>query len=129
MKGIRWLMVLCAVLAIAVAAGAGYLLGEDAGRLKAVREGDRPTVYEENITSFDECVAAGYPVMESFPEQCMTSDGRNFVNENAMPPEESTGSTLPQVPVACTMEAKICPDGSSVGRSGPNCEFAPCPGE
>lgn len=31
--------------------------------------------------------------------------------------------------VACTMEAKICPDGSSVGRSGPMCEFAPCPGE
>ncbi|MBP9771865.1 MAG: hypothetical protein KBD16_03005 [Candidatus Pacebacteria bacterium] len=31
--------------------------------------------------------------------------------------------------VACTEEAKICPDGSSVGRTGPNCEFAPCPGE
>jgi hypothetical protein len=31
--------------------------------------------------------------------------------------------------VACTMEAKVCPDGSSVGRSGPNCEFAACPGE
>ncbi|WKZ25427.1 MAG: hypothetical protein QY322_03510 [bacterium] len=30
-------------------------------------------------------------------------------------------------PVACTMEAKICPDGSAVGRSGPKCEFAPCP--
>jgi len=29
--------------------------------------------------------------------------------------------------VACTMEAKLCPDGSSVGRSGPKCEFAPCP--
>lgn len=28
---------------------------------------------------------------------------------------------------ACTLEARICPDGSSVGRSGPNCEFAPCP--
>ena len=28
---------------------------------------------------------------------------------------------------ACTMEAKICPDGSAVGRTGPNCEFAPCP--
>jgi hypothetical protein len=27
----------------------------------------------------------------------------------------------------CTMEAKICPDGSAVGRSGPNCEFAACP--
>ncbi len=29
--------------------------------------------------------------------------------------------------VACTMEAKLCPDGSYVGRSGPNCEFAACP--
>jgi hypothetical protein len=28
---------------------------------------------------------------------------------------------------ACTQEAKICPDGSAVGRTGPNCEFAPCP--
>jgi len=27
----------------------------------------------------------------------------------------------------CTMEAKLCPDGSAVGRSGPNCEFAECP--
>jgi hypothetical protein len=29
--------------------------------------------------------------------------------------------------VACTMDAKICPDGSAVGREGPNCEFAACP--
>ncbi|MFA5996371.1 MAG: hypothetical protein WC790_01455 [Candidatus Paceibacterota bacterium] len=28
---------------------------------------------------------------------------------------------------ACTMEAKICPDGTAVGRTGPNCEFAACP--
>ena len=28
---------------------------------------------------------------------------------------------------ACTMEAKLCPDGTAVGRSGPNCDFAPCP--
>ncbi|MES2668434.1 MAG: hypothetical protein V4644_01935 [Patescibacteria group bacterium] len=28
---------------------------------------------------------------------------------------------------ACTMEAKLCPDGSSVGRTGPSCEFAQCP--
>jgi hypothetical protein len=31
--------------------------------------------------------------------------------------------------VACTMEAKICPDGSAVGRSGPKCEFEPCPSQ
>lgn len=30
--------------------------------------------------------------------------------------------------VACTQETKLCPDGSYVGRVGPKCEFAPCPG-
>lgn len=29
--------------------------------------------------------------------------------------------------VYCTMDAKLCPDGSSVGRVGPKCEFAECP--
>lgn len=31
--------------------------------------------------------------------------------------------------IACTADAKVCPDGSYVGREGPNCEFAPCPNE
>ena len=30
-------------------------------------------------------------------------------------------------PVACTQEAKVCLDGSTVSRTGPNCEFAQCP--
>jgi hypothetical protein len=30
-------------------------------------------------------------------------------------------------PIPCTYESRICPDGSAVGRSGPNCEFTPCP--
>ena len=29
--------------------------------------------------------------------------------------------------VFCTMDAKMCPDGSYVGRVAPNCEFAACP--
>jgi hypothetical protein len=29
--------------------------------------------------------------------------------------------------VSCTMEAKMCPDGTAVGRTGPQCEFAACP--
>jgi hypothetical protein len=29
----------------------------------------------------------------------------------------------------CTMDVKLCPDGSSVGRQGPNCEFAACPND
>ena len=31
-------------------------------------------------------------------------------------------------PVGCTEEAKVCDDGSTVGRSGPACEFEACPG-
>ncbi len=30
-------------------------------------------------------------------------------------------------PVVCTQEAKQCPDGSYVSRSGPQCQFAACP--
>ena len=30
---------------------------------------------------------------------------------------------------ACTEEAKLCPDGSYVGRSGPDCTFTACPKE
>ena len=29
----------------------------------------------------------------------------------------------------CTTDAKQCPDGTYVGRTGPNCEFAKCPGK
>lgn len=28
---------------------------------------------------------------------------------------------------ACTMDALVCPDGSSVGRTGPECRFTACP--
>ncbi|MGV8141238.1 MAG: hypothetical protein ACP5NW_02225 [Candidatus Woesearchaeota archaeon] len=37
------------------------------------------------------------------------------------------GCSVPEGPKACTEEAKICPDGSAVGRTGPNCEFQECP--
>lgn len=70
----------------------------------------------EEINSFEKCVQAGYPVAESYPRQCRTSDGKSFV-------EELTGGTGR----ACTQEAKQCPDGSYVSRTGPNCEFAECP--
>jgi hypothetical protein len=41
---------------------------------------NRPdTAPVKQITSFEECVAAGNPVMESYPEQCRTEDGELFV--------------------------------------------------
>lgn len=29
--------------------------------------------------------------------------------------------------IACTADALLCPDGTGVGRTGPNCEFSACP--
>ena len=34
-----------------------------------------------SVTNFDECVAQGNPVMESFPPQCITPDGITFTQE------------------------------------------------
>jgi hypothetical protein len=31
------------------------------------------------ITNYEECVAAGFPILETYPEQCETLDGRTFV--------------------------------------------------
>lgn len=48
-----------------------------------------------NIDSYAECVAAGNPVMESYPEQCR-ANGRTFVNPDAKvsaPPTEDGATT------------------------------------
>jgi hypothetical protein len=36
---------------------------------------------EKDINSFEECAAAGFPIMKSYPEQCRTPDGRLFVRD------------------------------------------------
>ncbi|VVB67212.1 Uncharacterised protein [Candidatus Norongarragalina meridionalis] len=69
------------------------------------------TVTGVNVTNSSDCWTANVATQIAFA-----------------PPFTPSPSTLPSPsPVACTAEAKICPDGSSVGRTGPNCEFAPCP--
>lgn len=80
------------------------------------------------VNSFEECAAAGYPVMQSHPRQCATPDGRLFVetvDPDSISPEKPSGDSE----VVCTMDVKQCPDGTYVARVPPDCEFAPCPGE
>lgn len=166
------------------------------------------------ITNFEECAKASYPILETYPEQCRTPDGRSFTRSvNSSGAEFGSSVTLRLNEqskfidglimrlveindsrcksgvvcvwagelafqfkllggninqdtkiklgtvtaksvtqsgytftlneaidntsmitvtkeigqVACTQEAKLCPDGSAVGRTGSNCEFAPCP--
>lgn len=51
----------------------------------------------------------------------------NKISEKDQPLVNLPTNSGNQQLVACTMEAKLCLDGSSVGRTGPNCEFALCP--
>ena len=37
--------------------------------------------------------------------------------------------SLTEQPIACTMDAKQCSDGSYVSRVSPKCDFSPCPEE
>jgi hypothetical protein len=36
------------------------------------------SVCVSSVNSFEDCVKAGYPIMESYPPQCRTPDGRTF---------------------------------------------------
>jgi eight-cysteine-cluster-containing protein len=38
---------------------------------------------QQIVATFEECAAAGNPVMESYPRQCRSADGRLFVEEIA----------------------------------------------
>ncbi len=54
----------------------------------------------------------------------------NSQKQPQIPPEMLSPRTQPSMPqgggVVCTADARQCPDGSYVGRSGPKCEFV-CP--
>jgi len=62
------------------------------------------------------------PWEDQWDETCDTEEF-SFEKDVIVVPEDGSGL------VACTEEAKICLDGSAVGRSGPNCEFEKCPSE
>lgn len=70
-----------AIAAIAVVVGGIWIANANKASNKTAN------VDVAKITNFEQCAEAGFAVMESYPEQCRTSDGRIFVNEN--PPAQS----------------------------------------
>jgi hypothetical protein len=82
------------------------------------------------------CAFAPCPGEEGDAVETSPGEGEDGYNPDDMnPPPSSEHRPMPPRDrgpgdqIMCTMEAKICPDGTGVGRTGPNCEFAPCPGE
>jgi hypothetical protein len=74
------------------------------------------------------CVSGGVTYAEGHRRACIKQGGgttcladANYICRNG---GWSIESSYP--PVACTMDARMCPDGTYVGRSGPDCRFV-CP--
>ena len=69
----------------------------------------------ETISSFRGCVAAGYPVTESYPRQCQTPDGASFTEEVS-----STGNSAGLIRVTspaanALVEGTLSIDGEAKG--------------
>lgn len=64
-------------------------------------------------------------IATSTPGASLIDESTKEVDNN----EVSSTNTIGDGMVACTMDAKMCSDGSYVGRTGPKCEFQKCPGE
>jgi eight-cysteine-cluster-containing protein len=47
--------------------------------------GGQPSPGKRGPMTFEECAAAGNPVMESYPRQCRSADGRLFVEDVSAP--------------------------------------------
>lgn len=54
-----------------------------------------------------------------------TTTAQDVVVTEPLPDSTSEQPVEPQL-IFCTADAKQCPDGSFVGRTGPNCEFDSC---
>src|SRR3989344_9303938 len=65
------------------------------------------------------------PIAESQPPASEQPPTSGQPPESVRPPA-AEGPGEAEV-IFCTQEAKQCPDGSYVGRTGPKCEFAACP--
>ena len=77
------------------------------------------------VTNFEECAAAGNPVMESYPRQCRTPDGRVFVEEIAQQPEESTSTDAMQAN-GCAIagcSGQLCVSADEASTIVTTCEY------
>lgn len=94
-RGISTLFLVVAILTVTIAASAGYFVFSQNLKEKVA-----------SINSFEEC-AKHYPVMESYPEQCNTPDGKHFTRQLS---EEEKAKLEPQTtsPIVITDSAKSC---------------------
>ena len=78
--------------------------------------------YSSDI-NFTEYLDTNVPIWTSYYRVCAITYENNRYCSNVV---KTYRYVTWDSPVVCTADAKVCPDGSYVSRTGPNCEFAVC---
>jgi hypothetical protein len=74
------------------------------------------------IATFEDCVAAGNPIMESYPPQCRSADGRLFVQDVQPPQQQGEGMTFNGCAVAgCSQQ--LCVSAGEAANTVSTCEY------
>lgn len=77
-----------------------------------------------SVGSFEECVLAGYPVMESYPERCATPDGRVFVQQTtSQVPDESQHAAVHDGCSLSGCSGEICTEASEASNVVTTCIY------
>ncbi|OGG75357.1 hypothetical protein A3A41_04440 [Candidatus Kaiserbacteria bacterium RIFCSPLOWO2_01_FULL_54_22] len=75
-----------------------------------------------SITTFDECAAAGYPIMESYPEQCAVPGGPSFTNPRQQVDTSNDEMTFNGCAVAgCS--GQLCVSADEAANIVTTCEY------
>lgn len=82
---------------------------------------NREQQFVMSISNFDACVAAGFPIMESFPERCATLDGRTFVNERQQHSEDLRLQANGCAIAGCS--GQLCVSADEAGEIVSTCEY------
>jgi hypothetical protein len=83
-----------------------------------------PVSFTATLT-FKTTAASGFLILENDNPSGDPANSKSFelpVVFSGINPESPSPTSI-----ACTQDVKLCPDGSYVSRTPPNCEFAPCP--
>ena len=80
----------------------------------------RPT--QQTITNFEQCAAAGNPIMESYPRQCR-ANGQTFVEETSAPSSSDETSYNGCAVAGCS--GQLCVEESEAANIVTDCEYRP----
>jgi hypothetical protein len=113
-------IIMLAVLSAALVLGAGCLQQgpQENNTNQTCNAGTCPVA---NISSFDQCVNAGYPVLESYPRQCQVPGGQTFT-ENLSLRCQQAGGNWNECSNRCRLDNQGNPDSVCTQICEPLCE-------